>query len=55
MYTTEERVKIMWKYLNENGIYTEEQLDEALERTKLDIGIFVTPINKDIKLETKNK
>lgn len=53
MYSTEERVKIMWKYLNENGIYTEEQLDEALERTKLDIGIFVTPINKNIKIKSE--
>lgn len=29
---------------DEYGITTEEELDRALERTKLDIGIFVSPL-----------
>ncbi|ACD53026.1 hypothetical protein [Clostridium botulinum] len=39
------RVKRMWEYLNENGIYTEKELDEAIKNMKpLNIGIFVSPI-----------
>lgn len=41
----------LWKALNEYGIYTEEDLREAFKKTKLDIGIFTTPIvtiNKNI-------
>lgn len=29
---------------DEYGITTEEELDQALERTKLNIGIFVSPL-----------
>ena len=29
---------------DEYGITSEEELDRALERTKLDIGIFVSPL-----------
>lgn len=40
-----ERVKRMWEYLNENGIYTEEELDRAIaDMEPLDISIFVSPI-----------
>lgn len=40
------RVKRMWEYLNENGIYTEEELDEAIKKMKpLNISIFVAPVS----------
>lgn len=40
-----ERVRRMWQYLNENGIYTEEELDEAIANMQpINIGIFVSPI-----------
>lgn len=49
-----ERVKRMWEYLNENGIYTEEQLDKAIEELPpLDIGIFVSPVNVDEDLHKR--
>lgn len=43
-----EEMKRLWKILNEDyGIYTMEQLREEMNKTKLDIGIFTMPINKD--------
>ena len=36
--------RVMKWLKDEYGITTEEELDRALERTKLDIGIFVSPL-----------
>lgn len=45
MNDIQDRIKRMWKYLNENGIHTEEELNKALEKMpKLNIGIFVSPL-----------
>lgn len=40
---SEKRVKELWGYLNEIGIYTEEQLDKYIADNPLDIGIFTMP------------
>lgn len=35
----------LWKELNARGIYTEEQLDQAIKEVGvIDIGFFVTPL-----------
>lgn len=35
----------LWKELNAKGIYTEEQLDQAIKEVGvIDIGFFVTPL-----------
>jgi hypothetical protein len=45
MNDIQERIDRMWKYLRENGIHSEEELDKALEKMpKLNIGIFVSPL-----------
>ncbi|MGX8795459.1 hypothetical protein ACR6HW_05040 [Fusibacter sp. JL298sf-3] len=43
----EQTIKNAWKKLNEYGIYTEEELDEALKTApKINIGCFVSPVRK---------
>lgn len=34
----------IWERLNEEGIYTKEQLKKELSKYKLEIGMFTTPI-----------
>ena len=42
----EERLKLIWKQLNELGIYTVEEAYEAYEKTKpIDITPMVAPVN----------
>ncbi|QIB26064.1 hypothetical protein [Caloranaerobacter azorensis] len=56
MNDIQDRIKRMWKYLNENGIYTEEDLDKALEKMpKLNIGIFVSPLKGGEKCVTESR
>lgn len=49
-YSPEEikaKVEKTWKALNKLGIYTEEQLDEAIKKQPpLNIGCMVSPIKK---------
>lgn len=35
----------IWERLNKRGIYTMEQFEEAYKNVKIDIGMFVTPLN----------
>ncbi|MHC1683399.1 MAG: hypothetical protein AB6733_10665 [Clostridiaceae bacterium] len=45
---SEKRVKELWGYLNEYGIYTEDQLDQFIKDNPLDIGIFTMPYKKEV-------
>ncbi len=44
------RVKQLWKILNDEGIYTEQQLYSELKKRELDIGIFTLKV-EDEKVE----
>lgn len=46
MIKEERDINKIWEALNKHGIYTMEQLDEAYKNVKIDIGMFVTPLNK---------
>lgn len=40
------RVKKTWEVLNRYGIYTEQQLDQAIKNTPpVDIGCMISPVN----------
>lgn len=42
---TQERIDRVWKYLNEEGIYTEEELHERIRTMKkINISPFVSPL-----------
>lgn len=44
---TQEKIDRLWKYLNEEGIYTMEQLEERIRTMpKINIAPFVTPLNE---------
>lgn len=44
----QEKIKRMWKYLNDEGIFTMEELQKRVkEMPKINIGIFVSPIRKE--------
>lgn len=38
--------------LAEYGIHSEAELNAALKKTKIDISVFVTPIEEDTRHET---
>lgn len=40
-------VEKAWEFLNDHGIYTMEQLDEAYKNIKIDIGMFVLPLKSE--------
>ncbi|WP_198028542.1 hypothetical protein [Clostridium sulfidigenes] len=42
-----ERVEQLWKFLNERGIYTEQQLYSELKKRELDIGVFTLKVEDD--------
>lgn len=37
----------LMQLLAEYGIHSEAELNAALKKTKIDIGVFVTPLHKD--------
>lgn len=47
MENVQEKINRSWDYLKAHGINTEAELDKALKELKLDIGVFVSPINND--------
>jgi len=45
--TEEMTVEKAWDILHSRGIYTIEELDEELKKTKLEIGMFTMPFAKE--------
>lgn len=45
------RVEQLWQILNDEGIYTEQQLYKELEKVKIDISIFT---NKSEDINTND-
>lgn len=45
--TEEMTVEKAWDILHSRGIYTIEELDEELKKTKLEIGMFTMPSAKE--------
>ncbi|MCT8975530.1 hypothetical protein N4T77_02850 [Clostridium sp. CX1] len=42
-----ERLEQTWKYLNEYGIYTDEDVEKYIKENALDIGIFTMPFKQE--------
>lgn len=43
---TQEKIDRLWKYLNEEGIYTVEELEERIKTMpKINIAPFITPLS----------